>query len=307
MKAALVLHTDRVDRGAEFVSADGIAASARAAETAGFDAVAVTDHPFPEDAWMRSGGHHALDPFVALSFAASATTHVRLLTYILVLPYRNPFLTAKAVASLDVLSGGRLILGTAVGYLAAEFRALGVDFAERNALADEAIRAMKAAWTQSGVHFEGKHFTANGHTALPRPAQQPHPPIWVGGNSRNAMRRAVTHGDGWMPIYNPTPDLARRRHTAVIASEADLAARVAEVKAMAADAGRTTPFDVSFTVLGLRTYGTPDFDRAGFLAHVAKLRAAGVTYLTVNLPATTRAEHVDRIARFGDDLMPHLA
>ncbi len=307
MKTALVLHTDKVDRGGEFASADGIAASCRAAEAAGFDAVAVTDHPFPEDAWMRSGGHHALDPFVALSFAAAATTRIRLLTYILVLPYRNPFLTAKAVATLDVLSGGRLILGTAVGYLEAEFRALGVDFAERNSLADEAIRAMKLAWTESGVRFEGRHFEADGHTALPRPTQQPHPPIWVGGNSRNAIRRAVTLGDGWMPIYNPTPDLARRRHTAVIASVDDLAARVAEAKRLAAEIGRTVPFDVSFTVLGLRTYGTPAFDRGEFLAHTAALRAAGVTCLTVNLPATTRAEHVSQIARFGEDVLPHLA
>jgi len=307
MKAALVLPTDRVDRGAEFVSADGIAASTRAAEAAGFDAVAVTDHPFPEDAWMRSGGHHALDPFVALSFAAAVTTRVRLLTYILVLPYRNPFLTAKAVATLDVLSNGRLVLGTAVGYLEAEFRALGVDFAERNALADEAIRAMKLAWTEEGVRFEGRHFRADGHTALPRPTQKPHPPIWVGGNSRQAIRRAVTLGDGWMPIYNPTPELARRRHTAVIASVDDLAARIAEAKRLAAEVGRTAPFDVSFTVLGLRTYGTPEFDRAEFLAHAAALKAAGVTCITVNLPATTRAEHVAQIARFGEHVLPHLA
>ena len=307
MQTALVLHTDRVDLGAEFVSAAGVAASARAAEAAGFGAVAVTDHPFPEDAWMRSGGHHALDPFVALSFAAAATSRVRLLTYILVLPYRNPFLTAKAVASLDVLSGGRVILGTAVGYLEAEFRALGVDFAERNALADEAVRAMQAAWTQSGVRFEGRHFVAHGHTALPRPVQEPHPPIWVGGNSVTAMRRAVTLGDGWMPIYNPTPELARRRRTAVIASVDDLAARVSRARALAAEVGRTRPFEVSFTVRGLRTYGTAEFDRPGFLAHVAALRAAGVTWLTVNLPATTRDEHVARIARFGEEILPHLA
>ena len=91
LRCALILHTDRMDLGPEFVSAEGVMEVACAAERAGFDAVAVTDHPMPEDAWMRSGGHHALDPFVALAFAAAATTRLRLLTYIYVLPYRNPF------------------------------------------------------------------------------------------------------------------------------------------------------------------------------------------------------------------------
>src|SRR2546425_12340579 len=96
MRCALLLHTQRVELGAEFVSAPAVAETARAAERAGFDAVAVTDHPFPHDEWMGSGGHHALDPFVALSFAAAATARLRLLTFIYVLPYRNPFLSAKA-------------------------------------------------------------------------------------------------------------------------------------------------------------------------------------------------------------------
>ncbi|MCH8283798.1 MAG: LLM class flavin-dependent oxidoreductase, partial [Chloroflexi bacterium] len=125
--------------GEEFVSAAGVMEVSRAAEAAGFDAVTVTDHPFPEDEWMRSGGHNALDPFVALSFAAAATTRLRLLTSIYVLPYRNPFLAAKSVASLDALSGGRVIFGIAAGYLEPEFEALGVSFDKRNELTDEAI------------------------------------------------------------------------------------------------------------------------------------------------------------------------
>ena len=306
MRCALLLHTQRVDLGSEFVSAGAVAEIAQAAERAGFDAVAVTDHPLPQDEWMRSGGHHALDPFVALSFAAAATTRVRLLTFIYVLPYRNPFLSAKAAASLDVLSGGRFVFGVAAGYLEPEFDALGVPFAERDDLADEAIRAMKAAWSETGLHFEGRHFVAHGHTALPRPVQQPHPPIWVGGNSKRAIRRAVELGDGWMPIFNPAAHASRRR-TPAIESAADVRARLDYAAELGRSAGRTRPLEVAITARGLGGFGTPRFDRDAFVADVAELRAAGVTYLNVNVPAVSRAEHADRIARFGNDVLPRLA
>jgi probable F420-dependent oxidoreductase len=305
MRCSVLLHTQRVDLGSEFVSADAVASVARAAERAGFDSVSVTDHPFPQDEWMRSGGHHALDPFVALSFAAAATSRIRLLTFIYVLTYRNPFLSAKSAASLDVLSGGRLIFGVAAGYLEPEFDALGVAFAERDDLADEAIRAMKAAWSDEAVHFEGRHFVARGHTALPRPAQKPHPPIWIGGNSRRAIRRAVELADGWMPIFNPAQHASRRR-TPAIESAADIRERLVYAAEVGERAGRRAPLEVALTARGLGTFGTPKFDRDGFVADVVELHAAGVTYLNVNLAAATRAEHADRIARFGQEVLPRL-
>jgi len=127
------------DRPEEFVSGKAVREMSQHAESLGFGAVYVTDHPAGDQKWLETGGHHALDPFVALSFAAASTTTLRLQTHVLVLAYRNPFLTAKSVLSLDVLSGGRLTLGVAAGYLRSEFNALGVDYDERNALADEAI------------------------------------------------------------------------------------------------------------------------------------------------------------------------
>jgi probable F420-dependent oxidoreductase len=301
VRCALILHTDRMDLGPEFVSADGVAAVARAAEQAGFDAVAVTDHPMPEDEWMRSGGHHALDPFVALAFAAAVTTRIRLLTYIYVLPYRNPFITAKGVATLDALSGGRLVFGVAAGYLEPEFRALGVPFEERNELADEALRAMKRAWTEDGVHFEGRHFVARGHTQLPRPTQRPHPPIWVGGNSRQAIRRAVELGDGWMPIFNPR-QYAKRRRTAVVETPDDIRGRLAWAREVADEIGRRTPLEVAFTPRFLGDFGSPSFERQRFLDHAGALAEAGVTYLCTNLPGATRAAHVENVARFAEVL-----
>jgi len=197
------LPTHRVELGDVFLSPGVIGDLASAAEAVGFGAVFTTDHPFPGDTWLAHGGHHALDPLVALSFAAAATSRIRLHTNLFVLAYRNPFMAAKGVATLDVLSGGRVTLGIGSGYLEGEFTALGASFADRNDNTDDAIKAMKAAWTGESVTWTGASFEATGNTMLPTPRQLPHPPIWVGGNSRRAIRRAVELADGWCPFPNP--------------------------------------------------------------------------------------------------------
>ena len=191
MRVSYGLPTHRVDCGEEFLAPGAIGELAAAAEAAGFGAVYTTDHPFPGDDWLAHGGHHALDPLVALSFAAAATSTIRLHTNLFILAYRNPFLAAKGIATLDVLSGGRTVVGIGAGYLEPEFDALGVPFAERNDRMDEALAAMEAAWSGRSVTFEGAGFRAPGNTMLPRPRQLPRPPLWVGGNSRRAIRRAV--------------------------------------------------------------------------------------------------------------------
>ena len=155
MQFSLGLPTDRVDRADEFVTGAAVMECAAAAEAMGFDACFVTDHPAPDAKWLAAGGHHALDPFVALSFAAAATTRLRLQTHILVLPYRNPLLTAKSALSLDVLSGGRLTLGVAAGYLKPEFFALGSDFETRNERTDEAIDVIRGVLTTDEFAFAG--------------------------------------------------------------------------------------------------------------------------------------------------------
>ncbi len=261
---------------------------ARAAERAGFDAVFVTEHPIPEREWMESGGHHALDPFVALSFAAAATGTLRLLTNLCVVPYRNPFLLAKSVASLDALSGGRLILGAGAGYLEPEFRALGVPFEARNELFDESLRAMKEVWRGEWIRAEGSGWRADGHCALPRPAQRPGPPIWIGGNSRRALRRAVELAEGWMPFPNPQRSVGRR-HTPALVSLEDLGARLAQLREHAARVGRSAPLEIVFMPVAGGSHGTPSFDAGALLDHVAAQSALGVTWLSVGLAADTRA------------------
>jgi probable F420-dependent oxidoreductase len=250
---------------------------------------------------MRTGGHHALDPFVTLSFAAAATTSLRVLTNLCVVPYRNPFVTAKAVTSLDVLSGGRVILGVGAGYLEPEFTALGVDFSERNELFDEGIVAMKRAWTEDGMWMDGRHFTVAGHTMLPRPLQQPHPPIWVGGNSRRAIRRAVEHGDGWMPMPNPR-SLGSRRRSAPLETLGELRDLLSYAREHADTLGRSAPLDVmAIPFVPLSSDGEDGGSR--LRDHVDELGSAGVTWLAVGLPSQSRAELIDAIGRFGSGII----
>jgi probable F420-dependent oxidoreductase len=281
---------ERADAADEFCTAEAVAEMARAAEATGFDAVFVTDHPFPEDRWLASGGHHALEPLVALSFAAAATTTIRLHTNLYVVAYRNPFLAAKGVASLDRLSNGRVILGIGAGYLESEFAALGVDFDERNDLTDEAIVMMKRAWTEEGVSAKGLHFDASaGHTMLPKPVQQPHPPIWIGGNSKRAIRRAVELANGWMPMPNPAK-YAARRHSPALETLDDIRAGIAYAAEHAAKVGRADPIGVMYA-LGRET---PE-----------QLAEAGVTdAYTVVWGADTRADWLRAVERMGADVVP---
>src|SRR5262245_32167890 len=139
---------------------------AAAAEKAGFDAIALTEHPIPGASWLRAGGHQSLDPFVALGFAAAATTRLRLMTNLSVAPYRNPFLLAKAAATVDRLSGGRLILGLGAGYQKSEFFALGVDASERAALFEEALDVLPLHWRGEPFTHQGLHFNARNVIAL---------------------------------------------------------------------------------------------------------------------------------------------
>jgi probable F420-dependent oxidoreductase len=305
MRVSVSLPTDRVEAGAELLSAEAIGELAGSAERAGFAACFVTDHPIPGDRWLASGGHHTLDPFVVLSLAAGATTTLRLQTHVLVAAYRNPFLAAKAAASLDVVSGGRLILGVAAGYLEPEFAALGVDYAERNELCDEAIRTMRRAWSEDGLVLEGRHFKVSGNSMLPRPLQQPGPPIWVGGNSRRAIRRAVELGDGWLPFPAPAR-LAARVGTAPLATLDDLRARLDYAREHAEKVGRERPLDVCFVPFGFEMSAESALDADRFLEVAAELERIGVTWLTVVLPARSRAEYCERVEEFGSRVLARL-
>ena len=290
MKVSLGLPTHRLDRAAEFLSATAVAELARGAEDAGFAAVFVTDHPAPPADWIAGGGHHTLDPLITLGFAAAATTTLRLQTNLYVPAYRHPLLSAKTIATLDVLSAGRVILGVGAGYLEGEFAAVGADFEHRNDVLDDALRTMRAAWTGEVV---------DGVLSHPRPAQPGGPPVWVGGNSRRAIRRAVELGDGWVPMPSPAK-AAKVLRTPGLESHEELATRIGLMRELATEAGRTEPLDVVFMPSGLDMFAKASPDHARVLDDVHALEQLGVTWATVTLPGETRSDLLREIERFGN-------
>ena len=255
---------------------------------AGFDACFVTDHPAPDAKWLAGGGHHALDPFVALSFAAAATTRLRVQTHILVLPYRNPLLTAKSVLSLDVLSGGRVILGVAPGYLKPEFAALGVNFDERNELTDEAIDVMRRVWTEDEIETVGRHFRTRGTddaapvrcssrtrrsgsaaTAPPRSGARPNAGR---AGCRSRTRRASARACA--PPRSRTSTSSRAACTSCASTPTTI--------------GRTEPIDICFSPFADGAQATIDE------LHV--LEQLGVTWAVLHIPrVTTRSAWIDAV------------
>src|SRR4051794_31044693 len=207
---------------------DTILAMAREGERLGFHSVMIADHvvlpvktdsayPYTLDHRFPSSTGDALETFSIMGVVAGATEKLRLVSSVLVLPYRNPVLTAKMVASLDVLSGGRVTLGVGVGWLKEEFEALGSpDFDKRGAVTDEWLAIFKQLWTQSPASFTGRFYGYADIRAEPLPLQKPHPPIWVGGHSTAALRRTARHGDGWHPVgavaASPLPPQEMRAH-----------------------------------------------------------------------------------------------
>lgn len=283
----------------ELVDGRGVAAVAVAAETAGFSGFGFTDHPAPTQKWLEHGGHDTLDPFVAMGFAAAHTTTLRLIPHVVVLPYRNPFVVAKAGATLDVLSGGRFTLAIGVGYLKREFAALGVDFDERGQLVEEALEVIRAVWTTDDMSYEGRHFSANGITAHPRPVTHPHPPIWIGGNTGAARRRAAEFGEGWCPFPAPAI-LAQTARTAAMDSLDDLKAGIDDFHSRCETLGRDpSVLDIMYSNSVGGNPGDDDFNPEVYVEGVAKLAALGVTWVQVAVPGDSLAHTLESIERFG--------
>ena len=205
---------------------DIIRTTAVRAEQLGYESVWVSDHVVVPHANVKNFGETVFDPLVTLAVAAGATQRVRLGTTVLIVPYRNAVVTAKMVASLDALSDGRVVLGIGAGWVAAESAMLGVPFAERGAMTDEYLRAMQELWTSREPAFAGKHTQFSGLVFEPKPVQKPHPPIWVGGHSRAALRRTARFGAAWHPINRPPAELRAGR---------------AELARLCREAGRATP------------------------------------------------------------------
>jgi len=302
MKINATLPFDRTDSPEEFLRLEAVTEIGSVLERAGFDGGNVTDHPCPTGRWLDAGGHHAQDPFVILALVAAATRKLRLQTGILVLPYRNPFITARAVATLDVFSGGRVALGLGAGYLKGEYLALGVDFERRNEIVDEYIRALKAAWSTEEFRFKGGGYEARGNRILPGPVQKPHPPLLIGGNSRRAIRRAVELGDAWYPFFTAGP-VSTTSRTAPMAGEDDLAAGIRYMREHCEQVGRERPPGV---VLGSLTSPGEKLDAAALIDRIGRFRELGVSGAAIHIEGKTRAQWCDNAERYGAEVLAKL-
>jgi probable F420-dependent oxidoreductase len=280
----------------DLLDSGDLATVARAAEAAGFEALALTEHPIPGARWLNNGGHQSLDPFVALGFVAAATDRLRLLTHLALAPYRNPFVLAKAAATVDKLSGGRFILGLGAGYQKSEFFALGVSPDERGALFDEVLDCLPLHWKGEPFSYEGLHFNAREVVALPKPVQDPIP-IWIGGNSKAARRRVIERAQGWMPMIGPA-ELAKTTQTATLATIDDVTAAITGLERDAEAAGRTEPIDylTSYHEESLRD---PAADAERHRDAFGRIEAAGLTYVVVSHPRDEPGVVLDWLAGFG--------
>lgn len=276
---------------------------AQAAEQAGFDTIAFTEHPAPSAKWLHGGGHATLDPIAALSFVAATTARLRLMPFLLVMPYRNPLLAAKSIVSLDLLSGGRLIVGAGGGYLRSEFGALGVDFAERGALFDEALNVLRGVCTSDNFRYEGMHFKASGVVMTPAPVQRPHPPVWIGGNGRNARRRVARAGDGWAPLI-ASAELATTTRMPAITTVAEMAAAIKDLHDLLVEAGRD-PAAVDILVQSHGHSGPfgPDLSVEQVRDHIGELSEIGVTQFLTRTSGSSVEAALDGLVRFGEEII----
>jgi probable F420-dependent oxidoreductase len=190
-----------------------VAEFARLAERHGYAGIAFTDHPAPTVRWTAAGGEGSSDPLVSLAYCAAVTSSIELVTFVLALPYHNPFRLAHQVATLDALSGGRLTLGLGTGYLKGEMRAMGANPDSRLESFDSVLETMLRAWSSESVSGSGPGWSAREVHVQPRPVQQPHPPLWFHGNSAFGRARAARYGGGWLGILT-TPQLATTIRTA---------------------------------------------------------------------------------------------
>lgn len=199
----------------EHASPEAISEVALAAEEFGYDSVWVMDHVVVPDVPAADQFTPLVyDPFLTLAYVAAKTERIRLGTSVLIVPYRSPLVQAKLISTLDALCHGRLIVGVGVGWLAQEFEALGVPFNRRGALLDEYVEAMRVLWTSDGpASFHGPTIHFENVLCEPKPVQRPHPPLWIGGGSEAALRRAAKLGSAWHPSSRYSESVAEKAAT----------------------------------------------------------------------------------------------
>ena len=281
-----------------------IRSTAVRAEALGYDSVWVSDHVVVPHANVVNFGETIFDPLVTLGVVAGATSRVRLGTTVLIVPYRNAVVTAKMISSLDALSGGRVVFGIGAGWLAAESAMLGVPFAERGAMTDEYLQAMQELWTARAPSFSGKYTRFSGLTFEPKPVQKPHPPIWVGGHSRAALRRTAQFGAAWHPINLPPAELR--------AGRAELE-RLCQARGRSAAPAIALRNDVRVLRPGQSAPASAHGGRvlagepAALIEQIAELANCGVEHLVLEFLAADGRELDEQMSSFAERVRPSVA
>jgi probable F420-dependent oxidoreductase len=301
----------RLASSGELAKPQNLAKFAERAEDLGFHALFMSDHivippkiesDYPYNEAGFDEPMETLELITTLAYVAAITRKIELMTAVLVAPYRNPVLTAKMLANVDILSGGRLIVGLGVGWMEEEFRALNVPFEDRGRLVDEYVKVFRELWSSNAPHFSGDFVEFENITLLPKPSQRRGPPIWIGGESPPALRRAATLGDGWMPIgSNP-------RHT--LRDPAELASSLGDLGKEARKAGRS-PSEITVAYMVPRYAliedgGSEDpgqsfvGDRAKILRSIKAFGDVGVSFLGFEILASSIDKAIDDIERFAE-------
>jgi probable F420-dependent oxidoreductase len=259
---------------------------AQAADRLGYAWLTCSDHVAVPDSHVATMGATWYEPSTTLAFLAAATERIRLLCHVLVLPYRHPLVVAKTFATLDQLSGGRVIIGTGTGHIKAEFRSLGIDHAQRADMSDEYLQALTVALEQPTSSFRGRWVEWRDMVVAPRPRQTPRPPIWAGGNSAAAAERAALHADGWVP-WQLEP--------------AQLQERVAVAHEVRERAGRTA----SFEVVAPCHVGRAE-TAEGVLQRLRAWQTAGATRAHVGFESSSSNELLERMEFVQKEVAPLL-
>lgn len=287
------------------IAPEAVRRFAATAERAGYDAIAFTDHPAPSDRWVHNGGEGVADWATALGFCAAVTHRMRLLTFVMVPSYRNPLLAAHQLATLDAISGGRLIVGLGTGYLFSEMRALGGDPSQRLQTFDRSVATMKRAWAGGPVAVDGDGFSAKGAIVHPPVVQRPHPPLWIHGNSPWGTERAARDGQGWMGMLTGDDEtIVRTIRTTPIGDVAVMGERIAAFKIAAERHGRD-PEEFDIVAMG----GWPYFDvRRPWSAEqlrddVGRLAEVGVDWIILTCCGDDADASVETIEAFAADVI----
>ncbi len=293
-----------------FAGVDEMAAVAKLAEELGFDALLLPEHLLPPR-WPEAdlSTKYWFDLPVLAAYLAARTERIRFLTGVIVVPYHHPVALAKALATLDVVSNGRLSCGVGAGWMRAEFRRLGIPFDERGAITDEYLRAMRELWTNDAPSFHGRYVSFEDVSFFPKPLQRPSIPLYIGGSGPRPLRRAAELGDGWFPMAGTLEEVAagvatiRERMAALgrdperlwvgytglsLGADAEVQAMRGHVSSGSAAAGPATP---------LR-------DRDESVAAIRRYAAAGVTFLSLGFAWQNARELMRELERFARDVLP---